>query len=130
MTDKYLKLAKTLLFMGQMVQRRLGELETEVAALKLVISVGDCQDVFSPVLQHIVQFGITQREAILAHNTAAFDYRPSAPIIYRGKNVSAEIFERLPQLIATGIEKFNAEEMELLWKKLKSVISIASQLYK
>lgn len=129
MDEKFLKLAKTLLFMGQMVQKRLGELETEVAALKLVISVGNCRDAFTPVLQHIIQFGITQRELILKNDIAAFDYRPVSPILYNGKNVSGEIFERMPKLISVGIEKFNSEEMDLLWKKLKSVISIASFLF-
>lgn len=125
---KFLKLAKTLLFMGQMVQKKLGELETEVSALKLVISSGNCEDVFTPVLPYIVRFGIEKRELILANDIAAFDYRPTSPIIYNGKNVTAEIFERLPGLISAGVEKFNEEEMELLWIKLKSIIAIASSL--
>jgi hypothetical protein len=127
--SKYLKLAKTLLFMGMMVQKKLGELETECAALKLVISVGNCEDAFKPILQHIVLFGITQRELIINNDIAAFDYRPASPIIYNGNNVSGEIFERMPKLISMGIEKFNNEEMELLWKKLKSIIAISTFLF-
>lgn len=126
---KHLKLAKTLLFMGQMVQKKLGELETEVSALKLIISNGNCEEIFNPVIPYIVQFGIKQKELILSHNTAAFDYTPPNPIIYNGKNVTAEIFERLPGLISAGLKKFNEEELNLLWKKLKSAIAIASKLF-
>ncbi len=120
----YVDLARDLLVLVQMLfsKKKDDRMETSISKLKLLISAGNCEEIFRPAIPQIIRFSMDKRVELLQKSIDAFNYVPEQ---LRG---NPSVFEEFPKLAAEYSELFSEEERKLFWRKLYSFLRRAAEL--
>jgi len=125
MYQLYYDIAKILLILSDMLysKKRLEELETARAKLKIIIMNGGAEKAIQPIIPHIIKFANVKKKEILTKNITAFNYKPVVE-----NNDYNDLFNKIPQLAGEYLNLFNIEEQEAFWKQINALIAKAVKI--